>query len=288
MAIRSPGPSPARATDPPADRPRPRAAWSMTSPSTVDQRRPANVRPPAGRRPCRQTAGCSSGVGHAMSGPVSDPSRLAVDSSARRRVRRVRPDLRGNVGRVRVCIVGAGAIGGLLGARLARSPASRSSVLARGDNLDGDPVQRARRSSSRTASTWRGTGGRRRRRPRRLRPAGRRRAGGQGAPDRRRRRVAGPRCTTTTRSSCPLQNGVPWWFFQRFPGPYEGTAAASRSTRTARSSATSPPSASSACIAYPAAERDEPGVIRLSRATGSRSASSTASDPSGSRPSPTR
>ena len=54
----------------------------------------------------------------------------------------------------------------------------------------------------------------------------------------------------------PVQNGVPWWFFQKLPGPVRGPSARSRSTRTAPSSATSRRTGSSACIAYPAAERE--------------------------------
>jgi 2-dehydropantoate 2-reductase len=60
----------------------------------------------------------------------------------------------------------------------------------------------------------------------------------------------------------PLQNGVPWWFFQKFPGPYEGhrlqaldpDGALERLVPTERIVGS---------IAYPAAEREAPGVIRL-------------------------
>ena len=80
----------------------------------------------------------------------------------------------------------------------------------------------------------------------------------------------------------PLQNGVPWWFFQKFPGPYEGRRLCRRSTRTARSSATSRPTGSS--VASPTRPRNErdPESSASSRATGSRSASSTGREPSAS------
>ena len=60
----------------------------------------------------------------------------------------------------------------------------------------------------------------------------------------------------------PLQNGVPWWFFQKFPGPFEG-----RRLRTLDPDGTLerhiPPERIVGSIAYPAAERDAPGVFRL-------------------------
>jgi 2-dehydropantoate 2-reductase len=60
----------------------------------------------------------------------------------------------------------------------------------------------------------------------------------------------------------PLQNGIPWWFFQKFPGPYNG-----RRLRTLDPDGTLeqhiPVDRIVASIAYPAAERDAPGVFRL-------------------------
>ena len=130
-------------------------------------------------------------------------------------------DLRSDV---RVCIVGAGAIGGLVGARLA-DRGEHVSVLARGENLD------AIRSNGLTivepdSSTLVDTGGSGVRRPRRPRPAGRDRARAQGPPDRRASPIAYRSLYDAGSVVVPMQNGVPWWFFQRFPGPYEGTTAA--------------------------------------------------------------
>src|SRR5438105_7469819 len=60
----------------------------------------------------------------------------------------------------------------------------------------------------------------------------------------------------------PMQNGVPWWFFQRFSGPFAGY----------RIHALDPDGALERCIpaerivasiAYPASAREGPGVIRL-------------------------
>lgn len=60
----------------------------------------------------------------------------------------------------------------------------------------------------------------------------------------------------------PLQNGVPWWFFQKFPGPFEG-----RRLQTLDPDGTLErhitPERIVGSIAYPAAERDAPGVFRL-------------------------
>ena len=97
----------------------------------------------------------------------------------------------------------------------------------------------------------------------------------EGAPDRRDRRSAGRRCTTTTRSSSRCRTACPWWFFQKLPGPVRGPSTAD--ARPGRHHRAPHPARADRrrAIAYPAAERDAPGVIRLSRATGSRSASST-------------
>ena len=60
----------------------------------------------------------------------------------------------------------------------------------------------------------------------------------------------------------PAINGVPWWYFQRLAGPYEGRALAS----------VDPDGALAAhieverivgSIVYPAAELVEPGVVRV-------------------------
>lgn len=59
----------------------------------------------------------------------------------------------------------------------------------------------------------------------------------------------------------PAQNGVPWWFFQSFGGPLEGTIVEAVDpegvlTRAVR------PEAIVGCVPYPATEIVEPGVIR--------------------------
>jgi 2-dehydropantoate 2-reductase len=60
----------------------------------------------------------------------------------------------------------------------------------------------------------------------------------------------------------PLQNGIPWWFFQKFAGPYEG-----RRLHSLDADGTIerhiPTDRIIGAIAYPAAEREKPGVVRL-------------------------
>jgi 2-dehydropantoate 2-reductase len=160
---------------------------------------------------------------------------------------------------VRVCIVGAGAIGGLVGARLARS-GEHVSVLARGENLE------AIRANGWTivepdGETWSA-------------PVAEASAdlGELGAQDvivlaLKAHQIAAiadrlPALYDDRSVVVPMQNGVPWWFFQRFPGPYEGTR-----LQTLDPDGTLerhiPSERIVAAIPYPAAERVAPGVIRL-------------------------
>jgi 2-dehydropantoate 2-reductase len=59
----------------------------------------------------------------------------------------------------------------------------------------------------------------------------------------------------------PMQNGIPWWYFQRHGGTYEGQV-----VRTAdpqgRIAATIDPARIVGCVVYPAATIAAPGVIR--------------------------
>ncbi len=59
----------------------------------------------------------------------------------------------------------------------------------------------------------------------------------------------------------PAQNGVPWWFFQRFAGPLAGTVIEAVDPGGAISAAV-PPGCVVGCVPYPATELVEPGVIR--------------------------
>jgi 2-dehydropantoate 2-reductase len=58
-----------------------------------------------------------------------------------------------------------------------------------------------------------------------------------------------------------LQNGIPWWYFQRLAGDYENNIVRTVDPDGAIAAAIDP-SRIIGCIAYPAATIDEPGVIR--------------------------
>ena len=60
----------------------------------------------------------------------------------------------------------------------------------------------------------------------------------------------------------PVQNGVPWWFFQKLPGPFEGRRIQSLDPDGTIERHV-PTDRIVGGIAYPAAEREEPAVIRL-------------------------
>ncbi len=59
----------------------------------------------------------------------------------------------------------------------------------------------------------------------------------------------------------PMQNGIPWWYFQRHGGAHEGRVVASVDP-AGRLAATIDPRRILGCVVYPAAEIAEPGVIR--------------------------
>jgi 2-dehydropantoate 2-reductase len=60
----------------------------------------------------------------------------------------------------------------------------------------------------------------------------------------------------------PVQNGVPWWFFQRLGGPFDGHRLESLDPDGTIEQHI-PADRVIGCIAYPAAEREKPGVVRL-------------------------
>ena len=58
----------------------------------------------------------------------------------------------------------------------------------------------------------------------------------------------------------PVQNGLPWWYFQRHGGPYEGRRLESCDP-TGAISAHIPPERIIGCVVYPAGEIKAPGVV---------------------------
>ena len=160
---------------------------------------------------------------------------------------------------MRVCIVGAGAIGGLLAVRLAEA-GQQVSVLARGDSLaainsnglalvepDGSVVV----ASGVTAVDDIGALG-----PQDVVVLAVK--AHQIAAIADRLEVVFDDDTIVV----PVQNGVPWWFFHKFPGPFEGRRLESLDSHGTIERHI-PADRIIGCIAYPAAERDAPGVVRL-------------------------
>ena len=160
---------------------------------------------------------------------------------------------------MRVCIVGAGAIGGLLAVRLAGA-GQQVSVLARGENLA------AIRSSGLSLVEADGSVT--------VAPAitAVDDLGALGPQDVvvvavKAHQIAAiaDRLHAVYHDDSvvvPVQNGVPWWLFQKFPGPFDGRRLDSLDP-DGTIERHIPAERIIACIAYPAAERDKPGVIRL-------------------------
>lgn len=160
---------------------------------------------------------------------------------------------------MRICILGAGAIGGLLAARLARSD-HQVSLLARGESLsvirreglrliepDGSTVVAGELNVSDDLSAL-------------------------GTQDLLIVALKAHQIGAIAHSIpvlyhpdtvvIPLQNGVPWWFFQKFPGPLTGHRLHTLDPDGTIESHI-PADRIVGSIAYPAAERDAPGVVRL-------------------------
>jgi len=158
---------------------------------------------------------------------------------------------------MKVCIFGAGAIGGYLAVGLARVPGVEVSVIARGAHLaavrengltlikDGEETTVRVRASSNPADigpvdvvfnclkahqAWESAEA--------LRP------------------LLGPETAVVC-----CQNGVPWWYFHQLPGDFEGRRldAVDRDDRQWQAIG---PGRAIGCSVYPAAEIAAPGVIR--------------------------
>jgi len=160
---------------------------------------------------------------------------------------------------VRICIVGAGAIGGLVGARLAAA-GETVTVLARGANLEAirarglaviEPDGTELRAPVAAASSHTNELG-----PQDVIVLALKAHQLAGVADQL------PALYDAGSVVVPMQNGIPWWFFQRFPGPYEGLRLQTLDPDGVIERAV-PAERIVASIAYPAAERTEPGVIRL-------------------------
>ena len=160
---------------------------------------------------------------------------------------------------MRVCVVGVGAIGGLLGVRLAVS-GQEVSLFARGDNLaairmqglklvepDADVVVAPNVNASDDLAQLG---------PQDLVLLALKAHQIAQIADRL------PLLYHDDTIVMTLQNGVPWWFFQKFPGPFAGRRLDALDPDGTLERHI-PPDRIVGSIAYPAAEREGPGVIRL-------------------------
>jgi 2-dehydropantoate 2-reductase len=157
---------------------------------------------------------------------------------------------------MKICIFGAGAIGGLMGAKLAAKGDAEVTIIARGPHLAAMQANGLRLRSE----------------------------GGES--------VVHPRCVASAEEAGPQDyvvvtlkahslpgaaqqmqpllgpetaivsavNGIPWWYFHKLAGPHEGRRVESVDPGGVVS-ALLPPERAIGCIVYPAAEVAEPGVI---------------------------
>jgi 2-dehydropantoate 2-reductase len=160
---------------------------------------------------------------------------------------------------MKVCVVGAGAIGGLLGVKLALDASVDVTLIARGPHLEAIRANGLKLimndGTEHVASHVTAT-------------SGMRECGSQDLVilALKAHQIApviddicsliGPETTVLT-----TQNGLPWWYFQRHGGPHDGKALVSLDP-TGEITAKIDPAKIIGCIAYPAAEITEPGVIK--------------------------
>ena len=159
---------------------------------------------------------------------------------------------------MKVCVVGAGAIGGMLGVKLAQG-SDKLTLIARGAHLEairrdglrllmGDGTELV--ATGVTATSNMGECG-----PQDLVILALK--AHQIAP------VIDEICSLLDENTTVLttQNGLPWWYFQRHGGPYDGHVIKALDPQ-GEISRKIDPRRLIGCIAYPAAEISEPGLIK--------------------------
>ena len=160
---------------------------------------------------------------------------------------------------MRICIVGAGAIGGLLGVRLANS-GHDVSVFARGDNLDAIRSKGMRLvepdGSELIVTDLRAAASTRELSTQEIVVLALKAHQIGGIADQLPSLYASDTIVMT------VQNGLPWWFFQGFGGEYEGRRIGALDP-DGTIHRFIPGDRIVGSIAYPAAERIAPAVIRL-------------------------
>ncbi|MCB1489500.1 MAG: 2-dehydropantoate 2-reductase [Bauldia sp.] len=158
---------------------------------------------------------------------------------------------------MRICVFGAGAIGGYLAARLATVDGPDLSLVARGPHLDAIRTKGLRliEDGAETVHPVRATNDAAELGPQDcvilcLKAHSLTPALDAIAP------LVGPETAVVT-----AQNGVPWWYFYRSGGPYEDARIASVDPGGLIWERIGPERAIG-CVVYPAAEVDEPGLVR--------------------------
>lgn len=159
---------------------------------------------------------------------------------------------------MRVCVFGAGAIGGLMAARLAHKGAAEVTVIARGPHLAAMQARGLRLVSEeggedftvpvRACATPEEAG------PQDVVVVALKAVGLPGAAPTI-AKLLGPKTAI-----CSAVNGIPWWYFHRLAGPHEGRRVESVDPGGLVSAHLAPERAIG-CIVYPAAEVTEPGVV---------------------------
>ena len=158
---------------------------------------------------------------------------------------------------MKICIYGAGAIGGFLGHGLASVEGVQLSLIARGAHLAAlrDQGLTLDREGERRTVEVRATDD----------------PGELGHQDCVIVGLKAHQAWETAESMAPLlgpstavvtcQNGVPWWYFHKLEGPYEGYRLNSVDPGDRQWTAIGPEGAIG-CVVYPATEISEPGVIK--------------------------
>ena len=156
---------------------------------------------------------------------------------------------------MKICVYGAGAIGGYMGAKLARSGVDVT-LIARGPHLE---------AMKKNGLTLRSEGETLNVRPRVTQDS--REAGPQDYVILSVKAHALPGIAHAVQpllgpktALVPAINGVPWWYFYKLPGPYENTRLSSVDPGGVLWEKL-PPSRVIGCIVYPAVDVVEPGVI---------------------------
>ena len=155
-----------------------------------------------------------------------------------------------------ICVVGAGAIGGLLAAKLAEA-GEDVSVVARGEHLKAIRERGLvlKEEGHKTVARVRAID--------RIAEAGRPDVVVLGVKAHQVAAIAAEVGSILSPSTMVLtaQNGIPWWYFLKHGGPYEGARLKSVDPGGVIADCL-PIEAIVACVVYPAAKIETPGVIR--------------------------